>query len=332
MNRTFLILTFLLGLSAIRCGSSPSSSGTAATTEDGATGDSTDSSAAVFDRTDIGGDLKLLLPYPSGDSYPMIQGYGGSFSHFTDCYYDALDFDMDENDAIASVAAGRVVDLKEDSNVNGPTTDYLDDGNYVSIDHGAGVYSVYVHLCQNCADVEIGDPVEQGQVIARAGNTGYSTQPHLHFEIRSWEDNCSVPYGFYDVEDAGGVAAAGTTYASRNEGQSPDAYVPSDVPAGYFAANGVSLTRSFPWVLQRGETYAVTGNVTNGKAYVWIYLITRELVYADGTGAEVGGDGAFALDYTVSADLAPGAYYVILTTSDTTESYTSTFSEYAWVE
>ena len=56
-------------------------------------------------------------------------------------------------------------------------------GNYIMIDHGGGVSTVYMHCSQLLAAE--GDEVSQGQVIAKVGSTGYSTGPHLHFGIRS---------------------------------------------------------------------------------------------------------------------------------------------------
>ena len=55
-------------------------------------------------------------------------------------------------------------------------------GNYVMIDHGNGIVSLYAHLTDFC--VSKGDYVTQGTVIGRAGSTGRSTGAHLHFEIR----------------------------------------------------------------------------------------------------------------------------------------------------
>ena len=55
-------------------------------------------------------------------------------------------------------------------------------GYLIEIDHGSGVTTAYAHNSENL--VEAGDIVGRRQMIARVGNTGNSTGPHLHFEVR----------------------------------------------------------------------------------------------------------------------------------------------------
>jgi murein DD-endopeptidase MepM/ murein hydrolase activator NlpD len=56
-------------------------------------------------------------------------------------------------------------------------------GNAIVIKHGNGTYSQYAHLSR--IDVKVGQVVSTGQHIALSGNTGNSSGPHLHFEIRT---------------------------------------------------------------------------------------------------------------------------------------------------
>lgn len=57
-------------------------------------------------------------------------------------------------------------------------------GYYIVISHGSGNTTMYAHMSKGTFRVSAGDHVTQGQVIGTTGSTGYSTGPHLHYEIR----------------------------------------------------------------------------------------------------------------------------------------------------
>lgn len=58
-----------------------------------------------------------------------------------------------------------------------------DNGNYVTIKHPNGYYTIYSHMCNGCRYVSVGDYVQKGQVIGGMGMTGAATGVHVHFGI-----------------------------------------------------------------------------------------------------------------------------------------------------
>jgi murein DD-endopeptidase MepM/ murein hydrolase activator NlpD len=86
--------------------------------------------------------------------------------------HKGVDFSAPKGTTVFAALDGQVVAC-------GRKKDY---GNFVILDHGNGVMTVYGHHNRNF--VKVGDVVQRGQKIAEVGRTGNATGPHLHFELR----------------------------------------------------------------------------------------------------------------------------------------------------
>lgn len=99
----------------------------------------------------------------------------------------AIDFDIEIGKPVLSAQGGVVVEVYMESNEGGPDQKYKDNINFytnrITIKHADNEYSQYAHLAHKSEKVNVGDVVARGQEIALSGNTGYSTEPHLHFHV-----------------------------------------------------------------------------------------------------------------------------------------------------
>jgi biotin carboxyl carrier protein len=92
---------------------------------------------------------------------------------------------------LLAVADGIVVETKDSipENVPGansravPITMVTVGGNHVALDIGGGHYALYAHAQPGSLRVKVGDHVKRGQVLALLGNSGNSTEPHVHFQV-----------------------------------------------------------------------------------------------------------------------------------------------------
>jgi murein DD-endopeptidase MepM/ murein hydrolase activator NlpD len=62
----------------------------------------------------------------------------------------------------------------------------------VTIQHSNGEYSTIAHLKQGSVKVKIGDTVTAGQLIGKCGNSGNSTEPHIHFQVSAKADEANM--------------------------------------------------------------------------------------------------------------------------------------------
>ena len=114
-------------------------------------------------NTASGASSGFANPAPSGRLSQGIHGWNG------------VDLAAPQGSSVNAAAAGTVIV----SRVGGWNGGY---GNYIVIDHGNGVQTLYAHLSTDA--VSVGDTVSRGQNIGTVGNTGQSTGYHLHFEVR----------------------------------------------------------------------------------------------------------------------------------------------------
>ncbi|MBX9397753.1 M23 family metallopeptidase [Streptomyces sp. TRM72054] len=92
--------------------------------------------------------------------------------------HSGQDFAVSTGTKVVAAHGGKVVKAGGNGAGDGPAY-----GNAVVIKHGNGTFSQYAHLSR--VDVKVGQIVATGQRIALSGNTGNSSGPHLHFEIRT---------------------------------------------------------------------------------------------------------------------------------------------------
>ena len=122
----------------------------------------------------------MTWPYP-GD-YTIYSGFGMRMHPIYHIYkmHTGVDLGGSYGNPIVAAADGTVIIAS--APVAGQNTGGSNYGNYIVIDHGGGVSTLYGH----CKDlyVSVGDTVTAGQKIAACGSTGTSTGAHLHFEVR----------------------------------------------------------------------------------------------------------------------------------------------------
>jgi len=122
---------------------------------------------------------KYPLPWRGGP-FRLTQGANGQYSHFTPKGRYAVDIAMPEGTPIVSARGGMVVKIENEQSGRGNNPA----GNFVRIMHDDGTMGVYLHLMKGSVAVREGQRVESGTRIARSGNTGNSTGPHLHFVVQ----------------------------------------------------------------------------------------------------------------------------------------------------
>jgi murein DD-endopeptidase MepM/ murein hydrolase activator NlpD len=122
------------------------------------------------------------LPYGENVSYSVLQAYGSKLSHRGSEYF-TVDFRMAEGTEVYSAREG-IVAATQDSHSRSCWKEGCGRyANFVVVLHSDGTTGEYFHLQAGSVAVRDGQRVARGQLLARSGNTGLSTTPHLHFGV-----------------------------------------------------------------------------------------------------------------------------------------------------
>ena len=101
-----------------------------------------------------------------------------------------------------AAAEGTVTYVKDYSYIGGPSVNFWDYSNFISIKHQNEEYTRYDHLAFGNSKVRVGNIVKAGQEIAKVGMTGFPCVPHLHFQVfiftgpNLWEDYQTLKVNF----------------------------------------------------------------------------------------------------------------------------------------
>jgi murein DD-endopeptidase MepM/ murein hydrolase activator NlpD len=140
-------------------------------------------------------ELKFLMTIPSiqpvenSELTKLASGFGKRINpfHKGNYHHPGADFAAPRGTAVLATAKGVVTDVKNSSSLQAGY------GNYVEIDHGNGIITLYAHL-EN-ASVRVGKRVSKGEIIGEVGMSGGAVAPHVHYEvIRKGKKVDPIPY------------------------------------------------------------------------------------------------------------------------------------------
>lgn len=164
-------------------------------------GDGAVADAALDAAAPTGHDF--LLPWTGGVAFTVTQGHNTG-SHVGLSAW-AWDFGMAIGTPVRAAHDGTVRLARGDSRTGGCDSAFSADANYVVVDRGDGLESVYLHL--DSTTMRAGQPVRRGDIVGLSGETGWACGAHLHFQIQrspaggggQSRFNQTVPERFHDT-------------------------------------------------------------------------------------------------------------------------------------
>lgn len=130
--------------------------------------------SSTDDGMPSGSENRMIWPVPYSNCY-ISAGYG----YYSPFGYNQMHYGVDI--CVSGGSQGKNIVAAKSGTVQ-TSSWHSSYGNYILIDHGGGLFTLYAHC--NTLLVGVGAKVKQGQVIAKIGKTGRVTGPHLHFEVR----------------------------------------------------------------------------------------------------------------------------------------------------
>ncbi len=130
---------------------------------------------AMLDTLSVRAEVRQKIPSIRPTDIGWLSSrFGFREDPFTDkqTFHRGLDFSVPVGTSVRVTGDGVILAVQQQRGF----------GKVIKVDHGNDVVTVYAHLNEHL--VKKGDPVSRGDVIGRSGNTGRSSAPHLHYEIR----------------------------------------------------------------------------------------------------------------------------------------------------
>lgn len=241
---------------------------------------------------------------------------------------------MDEGRDVVAAADGTVVDAHDgeyDRCSTGDCEGGYGYGNYVKLQHADGRYTIYGHMRQWTVAVSTGQWVSCGQKLGEVGSSGYSTGPHLHFEVRDAGNSAFDPF----QGSCGSSGSAWVNQGSYGDLPSPtcEGPVPECAPVGAISCGAVVGARND----QAGSTsthafYGCTEWSYTGPELAWSFATDRDEpvtvtlgglsgdldVYVlasaacDGSGCLAASDNPDASDESVTFNATAGTVYTVV--------------------
>ena len=171
------------------------------------------------------------LPFANEPGWSLWQGNHDDYGHGTFQYY-AFDIGHKVRGKVLTARGGEVIYVKNNVGKNTWNLSTFEKvkygaGSHVVIKHKDGTVAVYCHLKKGSIVVKKNDKVVQGEFIGYSGDTGNSSDPHLHFEVRAYYSKAppkdhlmdigpTLPVIFEDQNHSGWRPKKGDELASNN--------------------------------------------------------------------------------------------------------------------